>query len=103
MKKIIKTLVLGALVFVMASCASQRNQVSNTQRPSSQRNSPPSFAQLLSQMDVNEDGKLAQSEVKGPLQQNFSRVDSNGDGFITEAELENAPKPQRGQRPPRQN
>jgi Ca2+-binding EF-hand superfamily protein len=47
-------------------------------------------------MDANGDGKLSKKEVKGPLQRDFAKVDTNEDGFITEKELENAPKPERG-------
>lgn len=67
----------------------------------------PSTTDILNQMDANKDGKLSKEEVKGPLQQNFSRVDANSDGFISKEELEkgrnnNRPRPQ-GRRPPREN
>ena len=59
---------------------------------------PPTFKQLLKEMDKNEDGKLSKKEVKGPLKEDFAKIDSNEDGFITEKELKNAPKPERKQR-----
>lgn len=52
-------------------------------------------------MDANNDGKLSKNEVQGPIQRDFSKIDSNGDGFISRTELENAPKPKRGQHPPK--
>ncbi|MBK8500910.1 MAG: EF-hand domain-containing protein [Saprospiraceae bacterium] len=85
---------------MMVACASQKSQSTN-QNPSGRQGGPPSFSQLLSQMDANEDGKLSQSEVSGPLQRDFLKMDSNADGFITESELENAPRPQRGPHPPK--
>ncbi|MDN3666586.1 EF-hand domain-containing protein [Algibacter miyuki] len=61
----------------------------------------PLFSELIEQMDANKDGKLAKSEVKGPLKNDFSKVDTDEDGFISEAEFENAPKPERQERPRR--
>jgi hypothetical protein len=101
MKNTIKTITLGAITFMIVSCVSQNNQASSeTQRPSGQggQQGPPSFSQLLSEMDANKDGKLAKSEVKGPLVNEFSTIDANGDGFLTESELKNAPRPQRSGR-----
>ncbi len=49
-------------------------------------------------MDTNDDGKLSKKEVKGPLKNNFLKVDTDEDGFITEEEMKKAPKPKR-QRP----
>ncbi|PNW29063.1 EF-hand domain-containing protein [Formosa algae] len=48
---------------------------------------------MMAEMDTNKDGKLAESEVKGPLKNDFSKIDTNADGFITEAEFNEAPKP----------
>lgn len=54
---------------------------------------PPTFSELLKEMDSSEDGKLSQAEVKGPLKDAFADVDLNEDGFITEEEFSKAPKP----------
>ncbi|CDF78882.1 hypothetical protein BN863_11700 [Formosa agariphila KMM 3901] len=62
---------------------------------------PPSFEKLLAEMDSNGDGKLSKSEVKGPLETDFYKLDTDKDGFISKTELEHAPKPERGQRPPK--
>lgn len=51
------------------------------------QNTPPSFADLLGKMDSNDDGKLSKTEVKGKLQENFDKRDSNKDGYITEDEM----------------
>lgn len=100
-----KNLIIAALAMLLAvGCGSQKTATSTAQSTPerrSQQGGPPSFAQLLTEMDANNDGKLSKSEVTGPLQNDFSKIDSNSDGFITQAEVENAPRPQRGQGPPR--
>ena len=55
----------------------------------------PQFADLLTRMDANKDGKLAITEMNGRLKENFTEIDTNNDGFITEEEFKNAPRPQR--------
>lgn len=59
---------------------------------------PPTFEQLIEDMDANEDGKLSKEEVKGRLKKDFEKFDADEDGFITEKEFENAPKPKRKER-----
>tara|TARA_R110002126_G_scaffold57662_8_gene152657 strand:- start:491 stop:772 length:282 start_codon:yes stop_codon:yes gene_type:complete len=58
-----------------------------------ERKEPPTFTELLKQMDKNEDGQLSKDEVKGPLKNDFAKIDTDEDGFITKEELEKAPKP----------
>jgi len=68
-----------------------------------ERRARPSVEEVF-QLDANNDGKLSASEVKdSPLNRNFSRIDTNSDGFITKEEFQNAPKPEKGQRPRRNN
>jgi Ca2+-binding EF-hand superfamily protein len=57
------------------------------------KKTPPTFEELIEKMDANEDGKLSEDEVEGPLKDMFSDIDTDEDGFITEEEFENAPKP----------
>ncbi len=93
-----KLFALGALTCLVLGCSSQRNQTGNdSQRTDGQPGKPPSFAQLLEEMDSDHDGKLSQAEVSGPLQRDFVKIDSNADGFISQAELDSAPRPQREQ------
>ncbi|WP_299385475.1 YHYH protein [uncultured Lacinutrix sp.] len=61
----------------------------------------PNTAELIKQMDANKDGKLSKTEAKGPLKQDFSKIDTNSDGFISKEELEkgangNGKRPQGG-------
>jgi len=72
--------------------------ISFSQKSDSNRGERPTTDQVFEQMDANKDGKLSESEVKGPLKKGFSTIDSNSDGFITKEELENAPKPERKER-----
>lgn len=39
-------------------------------------------------MDQNNDQKISQREARGRLKENFSRRDTNGDGFISLEELQ---------------
>ncbi len=93
-------------VFVMLlamGCNSQKSTANaDANRPArGERGQPPSVDDVF-KMDANKDGKLSKDELKGPLARDFSKIDTDNDGFITRKELENAPKPERGQRPPRQ-
>lgn len=103
MKKTVRLIALGVVVSgILVGCASQNNQEPNSERgrqgeQGRQRRGVPTFAQILSDMDANEDGKLAESEVRGPLKNDFSTIDTDEDGFISEKEFNNAPKPERGQ------
>lgn len=105
MKNVIIAVIFMALAF---SCNTQKTATNTTETTASsatqkrsQQGGPPSYSKLLTEMDANKDGKLSESEVQGPLQNEFAKIDSNSDGFISETEFENAPKPQRGQRPSR--
>lgn len=100
MKNTVKTIALVTMTAIMVACASQNSQASNNQAPSNQQSerqqgAPPTFAQLLTEMDANKDGKLAKSEVKGRLANDFAKIDTDNDGFISESEHKAAPRPQR--------
>ncbi|WP_343847896.1 hypothetical protein [Algoriphagus jejuensis] len=109
-----KILAAGALAIALNACSSQKKQAGvEDERPVSQQGrtqggpagaqsqgrpqgGAPNFAQLLAEMDANKDGKLAKSEVKGPLLNDFAKIDTDEDGFLSEKEIANAPRPQRG-------
>jgi len=107
MKNTATTILIVVSILLTAACSKQTQRVAGT-NPSSeqrskedrparngQRGGPPTFEQLLTQMDSNQDGKLAASEVQGRLQKDFAKIDTDSDGFITEEEMKNAPKPAR--------
>jgi len=48
----------------------------------------PSFEDLLEMMDTNNDKKISKDEAKGALSDQFSQIDANNDGFLTDDELE---------------
>jgi len=88
-----KTIVL---VFGLTVCMSNSSFAQSQDR---QQKTPPTFSELVKEMDANEDGKLSEDELKGPLKDNFDKIDTDEDGFITEEEFDKAPKPKgRGKR-----
>lgn len=89
-----KNLKLGvAMLFILGGVSFSQAQPRNNDQKK-----PPTFAELLKEMDKNDDGKLAKSELKGALKDDFAKIDTDEDGFITEAELKKAPKPEGGGR-----
>lgn len=91
-----------ALAFTAAtSCNTQKTATDTTAtKARTERGGRPSIDQIF-ELDTNQDGKLAKSEVKGPLLRDFATIDTDSDGFLSRKEVENAPQPQRGQRPQR--
>ena len=97
------TIIIAALFTVatlMISCKSSSETTERTARSEQKRGGErPNIETIFAQMDANKDGRIAKSEAKGPLAQDFSTIDTNNDGFISKEELKNAPKPERKQRP----
>ena len=60
-----------------------------------------SAKELIKNFDANKDGKLSIDEVKGPLKSDFTKLDSNSDGFLSEKEITTGSKAMGGNRPPR--
>ena len=48
----------------------------------------PDPARILSMLDENEDGKISESEARGPMKDRFSQMDTNSDGYVTKEEIE---------------
>ena len=46
------------------------------------------FAERLKEADTNKDGKWSKDELSKMPEQHFAKLDSNGDGFVTQAELD---------------
>ncbi|MCL7764662.1 EF-hand domain-containing protein [Polaribacter sp. Z014] len=88
--------ILAVIIVSLGLSASTFAQAGNSdERPKG----PPTFKQLLKDLDANEDGKISLKEVKGPLAKDFKKIDTDEDGFLSEKEIKNAPKPERKQRP----
>ena len=64
-------------------------------RPEGDRQRPP-MADVFKQMDVNNDEKLSKEEVRGPLKKDFTKIDTNEDGFLVMEELQQAKPPKGG-------
>ena len=96
-----KLLSIGVLFLMIGACATQKNQTTSTEKvkenPSAYQgaDNPPNFYSILEEMDANSDGQISLSEAKGPLAKEFDIIDTDGDGFISYSEYQNAPKPQR--------
>ncbi len=87
---------IAILTLISFGCSAQQN---NSERPNHRQNRPPSIEELFEKLDLNADNQLSVEEVKGPLTKDFLKIDVNGNGFISKEELENAPKPERRERP----
>lgn len=88
----LKTVVFITLIAIsISSCKSTTKTADTSNRSKGSRD----VGQIIESMDTDNDGKLTIEEVKGPLKNDFAKIDTNEDGFITKEELENAPKPQR--------
>lgn len=70
------------------NAANRSSQTTNNQnktvgQASGQQGNP------MERLDTNGDNKISESEAKGPLKENFSKLDLNKDGYITADELPN--------------
>jgi Ca2+-binding EF-hand superfamily protein len=72
---ILKPTILGTALLLAAAATTFAQQGPPKRRPS--------IEELFKHMDANKDGKLSIKEVKGPLAQDFAKIDLNEDGFIT--------------------
>ena len=69
-----KNPLLIILTFTILITCKSNQEKKEQQEPNEQR---PSSAQIISELDSNEDGKLSKSEVKGPISDDFTNRDSN--------------------------
>ena len=103
MKKQFLNFAAFMLVVSFAACkstttATPTSTASKASTGNQKKGQRPNMEERFVEMDVNNDGKLSESEVKGPIKDNFSTIDTDKDGFLSKEELKNAPKPERGSR-----
>lgn len=48
---------------------------------------PPPPEKVMTDLDLDQDRQISKAETKGPLVNDFDRIDSNKDGFVTLEEL----------------
>lgn len=105
-QKMMKIGVIVIGIAYLAACNPTKNTTSSQTSELSERKmngdrERPKPEEILSDLDANRDLKLSKEEAKGPLANDFSKIDINNDGYITLEELKNAPKPPQGGRPSR--
>lgn len=66
-----------------------RNQRGMPDRRSENRQGPPDPQEIMKMLDLDQDDRIARSEARGPLQNDFDHFDSNKDGYLTLEELKN--------------
>ena len=69
--------------------SSQRSSAGRPE-PSGRQRSTGNISFLLRRFDRNQDGRLARDEVQGRLKDNFDKVDADGDGFLSNTEIQSA-------------
>lgn len=84
---------IAAGLVVIVSCGSAKEQTEET--PQQVQREQPSVIEILTDMDEDKDGRISESEAKGPVKDDFYRIDTDRDGFLSVDELKNAPKPER--------
>jgi EF hand len=97
-KSILKPTLFGVAMLAITASAQYSFAQTENERPPKGQGEAPKFADLLAKMDKNKDGKLAESEVHGPLKNDFAKVDKDKDGFITEKEFISTPPPPKGRK-----
>jgi hypothetical protein len=59
----------------------------------------PNPDKIFAELDENKDDRISKKEARGPIKDNFDRLDKNNDGYLTRDELSNMPPPPNGRRP----
>ena len=76
-------LVLSATILPIISQA----KPNDTQREGNKRKQPPSIEEVMARLDTDNSDGISVDEARGPLAKGFDRIDLDGSGEITRAEL----------------
>ncbi len=87
------TLIIAVSLITMNTILGQEME-----RQNNRHDGPPPVEKIMRDLDTNNDGKIALSEVKGPLKNDFENIDVNEDGFLSKKELKQAPRPKRNKK-----
>ena len=49
----------------------------------------PNVEQIMTRLDQNNDDKISKEEARGPIEQRFDEMDTDGDGFVSVEEIKN--------------
>ncbi len=69
------TIYILGLSLALISCSG------NAQNPKTDPPKRPSVEQIFKDLDTNKDGKISKTEAKGPLKDDFAKIDLNKDGI----------------------
>lgn len=68
----------------------QKNTSRDSGNNQPSKNYPPKGGEsAIDRLDADKDGKISRLEARGPLKENFNRIDNDNDGFVTFEELQN--------------
>lgn len=100
-KHIMKKISLALAVITLSltiSCKSQKETTSNkpARLDNGQNQQKPEGGDPFKTMDINGDGRLTKLEVKGPLLEDFDKLDINQDNYLTKEELGVKERPEGG-------
>lgn len=59
----------------------------------------PNPGKVMADLDLNKDNRISKEEARGPLKNDFDKLDQNNDGYLTLDELGDMPPPQNRRRP----
>ncbi|WP_298182889.1 EF-hand domain-containing protein [uncultured Pseudomonas sp.] len=88
MKQVLLAVAVLSAAVLMAGCAADASD-----KHGHKGGHPPSPERLINELDSNKDGVLSRGEVKGPLADQFAKIDVNHDGVLSLSELQRMPKP----------
>lgn len=78
------------LTLLCAALATLTSQAKPNEAGREGKGTPPAADQIIERLDTDASGTLSQDEAKGPMAKNFSKIDADANGEITQQELATA-------------